>query len=415
LKRVVIVGAGSGGTLLANLLAHEFHKEIGAGSFSVHLVGEGDGHFFQPGNLDIAFRGADPKSTVRRESSLLRREVVHVTDAAAKVDVGSRTLTTRSGAVLQYDHIVFATGAIARPELMAGLREGSLNFHEGPEEAARIWDALQRFKEGTVVVAITSVPHKCPPSPNEAAFLLDEFFRKRGTRGSVRIRFVTPYPRAYPAELIAEIVQPMFERRGIELVPFFAADHVDGTAKKIYSLEGESESYDLLIAVPPHRGAEVVRASGIGDEEGWIPADKHTMRVEDHPEAYAIGDATSIPISKSGVVAHLQAEAVARNLASDIRGDQEVFEYNGRINCPMETGRRRALFVSGTYDSQPRRENPTLLRYAMKREFANIYWSTIQGGWSWLMDAYFGETAEPHDRSAIFGKGGIAGETTHNT
>ena len=396
MKRVVIVGAGSGGTLLANLLAHEFHREIGAEEVIVQLVGEGDEHTFQPGNLDIAFKGADPKAVVRAESSLLRKGVTQVTDGAARVDLKSKVVTTRRGASLPYDYIAFATGAMASPELMPGLREGSLNFHQGPSVAAKIWDALQSFDHGKVLVAITRVPHKCPPSPNEAAFMLDEFFRKRGKRESVEIKFLTPYPRAYPAEHISEVIQPMFEKRGIKILPFFAADHVDPAAKKIYNLEGESEDYDMLIAVPPHQGADVVRASGIGDEEGWISADKHTLRVKDYPEAYAIGDATNIRISKSGVVAHLQAEAVAKNLASDLRGGGEVFEYGGRINCPMETGRRRALFVSGTYESAPRKESPTLLRYAMKREFAKIYWSTMQGGWSWLMDAYFGETSEPH-------------------
>lgn len=397
MDRVAILGAGSGGTLLANLLAHRFHNEIADGQVAVQLVGESGDHFFQPGNLDVAFRGADPRSVVRTESSLLSDDVAHNTEGAARVDMGARVVTTRRGTKIPYDFVVFATGAVADPSLMPGLREGSLNFHESPSEAARIWQALQDFKHGTLVVAITRVPHKCPPSPNEAAFMLDEFFRKRGSRDSVKIKFLTPYPRPYPAETISDVIQPMFERRGIELVPFFAADHVDPKGKRVYSLEGDSVDYDLLIAVPPHQGAQVVRDSGVGDEEGWISADKKTMKVEGHPEAYAIGDATSIPISKSGVVAHLQAEAVARSIASELEGGREVYEYNGRINCPMETGRRRALFVSATYDAPPRRESPTLLRYAMKREFASIYWSTMQGGWSWLMDAYFGETSEPHD------------------
>ncbi len=396
MKRVVIVGAGSGGTLLANLLARDLHAQIRSGKVGVQLVGEGDEHAFQPANLDIAFKGADPKVAVRRETTLLKKGVEYVSDGAASVDMKEKVLRTRRGTAMSYDYVVFATGAVARPELMPGLLEGSLNFHTGGVEASKIWEALQRFKRGKVVVAITSVPHKCPPSPNEAAFMIDEFFRKRGNRKSVGIKFVTPYPRAYPAEHISEVIQPMFERRGIEVVPFFAADHVDPSAKKIYDLEGESQDYDLLIAVPPHRGADVVLASGIGDEEGWIPADKRTMRVKDCTDAYALGDATSIAISKSGVVAHLQAETIAKNLASDLNGGGEVFEYNGRINCPMETGRRRALFVSGTYDAAPGPEKPTFMRYEMKREFAKIYWSTIQGGWSWLMDAYFGETAEPH-------------------
>lgn len=379
---------------MANILAHEFSSRAGE-EMRIVLLGDGDSHAFQPAYLDVAFRGADPDDMVRREESLLHRRVRFVPDGAVRVDMKERVVETRLGGRLQYDRIVFATGAVADPRLMPGLSEGSVNFHTGPRDAARVWSAIQSFEGGTVMVAITSVPHKCPPSPNEAAFMLDEFFRKRGIRERVKLKFVTPYPRAYPAEHIAEVVQPMFDQRGIEVVPFFAAEHVDPKEKRVYSLEGESQAYDLLIAVPPHRGADVVRDSGLGDQDGWIPADKRTMRMDGHPEAYAIGDATSIPISKSGVVAHLQAETVARNLISELTGREAVFEYNGRINCPMETGRGHALFVSGTYDLAPKRQSPTLLRYAMKREFARIYWSTVQGGWSWLMAAYFGETSEP--------------------
>jgi sulfide:quinone oxidoreductase len=399
MKRVAVVGAGAGGTLLANVLANSLSKKISGGEVSVHLFGEGDDHFFQPASLDIAFRGADPMGAVRKETSLLKEGVIYDGDGVARVDMKSKTLTTRKDSILSYDYIVFATGAVADPGIMPGLSEGSLNFHTGPRNASKIWETLQTLRSGTVAIAITSVPHKCPPSPDEAAFLLDEFLRKRGLRESVSIKFLTPYPRAYPAEQVSKVVERLFEERDIKLVPFFAAHHVDPAARKIYNLEDESEDYDLLIAVPPHRGARVVSDSRIGDEEGWIPADKHTMRIDGHPEAYAIGDGTNISISKSGVVAHLQAETVAKSLIAEIRGRPQTFEYNGRINCPMETGRRRALFVAGTYDGPPQEQRPTLLRYAMKREFANIYWSTIQGGWSWLMDAYFGETSEPHQVS----------------
>jgi sulfide:quinone oxidoreductase len=395
LTRIVVLGAGTGGTLLANLLVRHLSKRVEAGESSVHLIGEGQDHSFQPANLDIAFKGADPQKFLRRETHLLNHGVQYMAEGAQRVDLGERVIEMRSGAKLPYDYLVFATGALASPELMPGLSEGSLNFHTGPYNAVKIWDAIQRLKGGKVVVAITSVPHKCPPSPNEAAFMLDEFFRSRGLRESVELKFLTPYPRAYPAEHISQVVQPMFEERHIEVVPFFATDYVDPADKKIYSLEGESQDYDLLIAVPPHRGADVVRASGIGGNDGWIPTDKRTMRMKDRREVYALGDATDIPISKSGVVAHLQADIVAHNLLSDLAGGQDSLEYNGRINCPMETGHRRALFVSGTYDVAPGGQEPTFVRYVMKRSFSRMYWSALRGSWGWLFDVYFGETSHP--------------------
>ena len=395
MRTVLILGTGTGGTLVANLLAGWFPTEMMGNELRVLVLGENDDHCFQPANLDVAFKGADPKQSVREEASLLKPGVQLLTEGAERVDFATKRVMTRKGTVFHYDYLVIATGARAVPEAMPGLAEGSLNFHTGPAAAEKVWRALQSFDRGTVVVAITSTPYKCPPSPDEACFMLDEHFRKRGIRDAVKIKLLTPYPRAYPAQLVSDVVQPILQTRGVEVVPFFMVDHVDPAKKAIYNTEGEGVPYDLLIAIPPHRGAKVIVDSKIGDEEGWVPTDKHTMKVEGHPEVYAIGDATNISISKSGVVAHLQAETVASSIASALRGRQAVFEYNGRINCPMETGHHRALFVSATYASPPAKQSPTMLRYAMKREFAKIYWSTVQGGWSWLMDAYFGETSEP--------------------
>jgi sulfide:quinone oxidoreductase len=392
-KRIAILGAGAGGTMTANLLAKRLHGRIAKGEVSLTLLGEGPDNFFEPGNLDIAFKGRDPRSVVRKEASLLRSEVRFNPTPAVKVDLQNRTLTLGDGSALGYDYLVIATGAVPVPEAMPGLNESALNFHASPEAAAKIWEALGRMKRGKVVVAITSVPYKCPPSPNEAAFMLDEYYRKRGLRKDVEIKFLTPYPRPYPAENISEVVQRLFEERGIETVPFFSADHVDPVAKKIYSMEGEGVDFDLLIAVPPHLGAGVIRASQIGDREGWIPADKHTMEMKGQSGVFVLGDAADIAISKSGVVAHLQSKVVANNIAADIEGSSEFLEYNGRINCPMETGHRRALFVAGTYASPPPRQNPTMLRYLMKKGFAWIYWSVLKERWEGLFDLYFGETS----------------------
>jgi sulfide:quinone oxidoreductase len=392
MKRIVILGAGAGGTMTANLLAKGLHGRIAKGEVSLTLVGEGPDNFFEPGNLDIAFKGRDPRSVVRKEASLLRREVRFNPTAATKIELQDRTIALKDGSWLGYDYLVIATGATPVPEAMPGLKEGALNFHTSPEAAAKIWDALGLLKRGRVVVAIASVPYKCPPSPNEAAFMVDEYYRKRGLRKDVEIKFLTPYPRPYPAENISEVVQSLFEERGIETIPFFSADHVDPVARKIYSMEGEGVDFDLLIAVPPHMGAEVVRASNIGDKEGWIPADKHTMEMKGQSRVFVLGDAADIAISKSGVVAHLQSKVVARNIVADIEGSSELLEYNGRINCPMETGRRRALFVAGTYTSPPPRQNPTMLKYVMKKGFAWIYWSVLKERWEGLFDLYFGQT-----------------------
>lgn len=395
MQRVVIVGSGDGGTFTANLLAHELRDEIHGGLASVQLVGEHLRHPFQPGNLDIAFKGADPEKYVKEETELLRQGVDFIQDQAVRIDFATRSVTTRSGRTLTYDFLVIATGAAADPSKVPGLAEGSMNFHTGGKNSQRIWEALQKFEGGTVVVAIAGTPHKCPPSPNEAAFMLDELFQKRGIRDKVKIKFLTPYPRPYPAEKISKVVEPMFQERGIEVSTFFNVDSVDPAEKKIYSLEGEAFDYDLLIAVPPHHGADVIVNSGIGDQDGYVPTDKGTMKVVGQEGVYCIGDATNIPVSKSGVVAHLQSAVVAHNIVAEIEKSKELLEYNGRINCPMEVGHHRTIFVSATYTSPPTDQTPSLVKYYMKRSFAMIYWRALNESLERIFNVFFGKTRFP--------------------
>lgn len=393
-RRLVVVGSGTGGTFAANMLATRLQEKIRNEEVEVLLIGQGFRHYFQPGNLDMALKGASPDAYSRDEMDLLNKGVRFIPDPAAKIDLENRLVTTEGGSQYGYEYLVIATGAEADPGLIPGLKEGSFNFHTGPAGARRTWDSVHDLRKGKVGVLIAGVPHKCPPSPDEAVFLLDELFRHRGVRNDIEITLLTPYPKAYPAEKIAQVVAPILEDKGIKTIPFFNVETVDPTAKKAYSLEGDEYGYDVLIAIPPHRGTAVVRNSGFGDEEGYVPADRNTMRVKGHDDVYAIGDATNIPVSKSGVVAHLQSKAVSMSISSEVEGAAVEYKYNGRINCPMEVGDRRAIFVNATYASPPSDQSPSLIKYAMKRGFGALYWSALSGRWEWMMDAYFGQTSE---------------------
>lgn len=391
---IVVVGGGSGGTIAANQLARQLRQEARAGQVKIYLISSSRVHLFQPGYLHVAFKNQNTKDIVRNEETLLREEVHCVFQEAEKLDLAKQEVTLKSGERITFQYLVIATGSVPDPETIPGLKEASLNFHTSPEESKKIWDTIQQFDGGHVIIGIAGVPHKCPPSPNEAAFLLDDYFRSHGVRDKVKITFVTPYPRPYPAEPMSRVVEPRFQKRGIEIVTFFNVESVDPAKREIYSLEGESLSYDLLIMVPPHRGADVIIRSGIGDSDGWIPTDKNTMRVQGYDNVYAIGDATNIPVSKTGVTAHLEAMVAADNIVSSVRAKRQLYKYNGRINCPFEMGSGKASFVVGSYDMPVKEIQPSRIRYAMKKVFARFYWRTLSGNWDWLLNAYFGKTHE---------------------
>jgi sulfide:quinone oxidoreductase len=389
--RIVVVGAGTGGTMAANLLARGLGKDLRNGSVSLTVVGESDQHCFQPGNLDAAFRGAPPERFLRPQRPLLEKRVAFVGCGAARIDTTQRKVLLKDGGELPYDHLVLATGAEARQDLVPGLAEHTFTFHLGPQVAQRIWDRLKDFRGGHVAVAIAEFPYKCPPSPNEACFLLDEHLRKRGLRGKTRITLLTPYPRAYPAEKVSHQVEERFAKLGIGLGAFFSIGEAKPGA--LVSLEGDEFPCDLAIVVPPHRGARLITESGLGDKEGWVPTDKQTLRVPGQPGTYALGDCTDIPISKSGVVAHLQSLVVAKNVLADLGRGPGEWAYNGRINCPMEVGDHRLLFVSATYEQPPEEDEPTVVKFAMKKAFNLVYWQALKGRLEWMFRIYFGPTA----------------------
>jgi sulfide:quinone oxidoreductase len=389
---IVVVGGGSGGTIAANLLAKQLRNEIHAGRVTLNLVSGAKTHIFQPGYLHVAFKNQNSDEIIRNEKSLLREEVRLISEDAERIDLAKRQVTLKSGTIIEYQYLIIATGSVPDPGLIPGLKEASLNFHSSPEESKKVWDAIQQFDGGHLVVGIAGVPYKCPPSPNEAAFLIDDYFRHRGIRNKVKITYVTPYPRPYPAEPMSKVVEPRFQKRGIEVVTFFNVESVDPAKREFYSLEGETSSYDLLIMVPPHRGADVILKSGIGDADGWIPTDKNTMRIKGFENAYAIGDATDIPVSKTGVTAHLEAAVAAGNIVSSLHQSGQLYKYNGRINCPFEMGSGQASFVVGSYEMPVKEIQPTRIRYVMKKVFAQFYWRTLKGSWDWLFGIYFGKT-----------------------
>jgi len=390
--KIVIVGGGTGGTLAANLLARHFSVEIADEDVQVTLVTNSRFHMFQPGLLEVAFEGKAPDSIIREERPLVNRKVSYVEENVERIDLQKKEVLLAEGRKLDYDFIILATGSVPNPDSIPGLREASLNFHTSIQESLRIWNTLQEFEKGRVIVGIAGVPHKCPPSPNEAIFLLDDYLRKTGRREHASLTFLTPYPRPYPAEPMSKVVEPLFQKRGIEIITFFNVESVDPAKKELYALEGETAHFDLLIMVPPHRGADVIIKSGIGDKDGWIPTDKHTMKISGYDNAYAIGDATNIPVSKTGVTAHLEAKVATNNIISSIEELGNLHKYTGRINCPFEMGSGKAAFVIGSYDKPVKEVQPSRVRHMMKKGFERMYWRSLSGNLDWLLDMYFGTT-----------------------
>lgn len=372
--RVAVLGGGVGGTLIANLLVKELGNDV-----KVAVVDPTGMHHYQPGYLYVALGQANGRWLVRDERTLLRREVDLVVEKATKVDADAQTVQLERGGSLDWDYLVMATGARLAPDLVPGLVESSYEFYS-LEGAQRLREALRRFRGGRLVVGIAGIPYKCPPAPVEFVFLVEEYLRRRGLRERSEIHYLSPLNRCFTIESASKLLQPMLDERGVHLETFFNVDAVDPSAGVVSSLEGEKLEYDLLVLVPPHRGQQVVVDSGLGDPSGWLPTDRNTLNVGGHERIFAIGDATNLPISKSGSTAHFEAPVVASRIASLIKGTAPKTNYGGRVMCFVETGNRKATVLRFDYEHPPAPPRPNNMWHVAKWMFNRAYWGVVPQG-----------------------------------
>jgi len=371
---VVVLGGGVGGTLTANLVARHAR-----GRAHVTVVDETGRHVYQPGFLYVAVGQERPEKLVHDEVGLLRHDVELVTEAAVRVDPVGRSVALASGRTLPYHHLVLATGCrTVMAEVPGG--EGAHDFYT-LAGAIRLHEALERFAGGRILVGVAGIPYKCPPAPVEFVFLLDDYLRSRGVRESSEIKLLSPLNRAFTIETTSKLVQPILAERDIDLCTFFNVETVDPEARTVSSLEGETFEYDLLVLVPPHRGQQLIEDSGLGDARGWVPVDKTTLQHAKFDQVWALGDATNIPISKSGSVAHYEAPIVAGQIAAAINGaPAPATTYDGKVMCFLETGRGEATTIRFDYEHPARSPRPARVWHWGKALFNKAYWHTVPQG-----------------------------------
>jgi sulfide:quinone oxidoreductase len=372
--RVVVLGGGVGGTLTANLI----DKELGRDAH-VTVVDPTGMHEYQPGYLYVALGEANGRWLARDERTLLRKSVDLAIDGATGIDTTEGLVHLGRGGTIPYDYLVLATGARLVPEQVPGLLEGSHDFYS-LSGAQRLREALREFDGGRIAIGIAGIPYKCPPAPVEFTLMLEEYLRKRGIRDRSTITLLSPLNRAFTIESASKLVQPIMDRRGIDLVTFFNVETVDPSARSVTSLEGEKAEYDLLVLVPPHRGQQVIEVSGLAGAGGWIPTDPATLQHKDHDRVFAIGDATDLPISKSGSTAHFEAPVVASRITSLVRRTAPKESYGGRVMCFLEVGGRKSTVLRFDYEHPPVPPKPSWHWHAAKWMFNRLYWNTVPQG-----------------------------------
>jgi len=353
-KQIVILGGGTGGTMIANRL----RKRLASSEADIHVVDRDNRHVYQPGLLFVPFGLADPDEIVRPRKRQLHRGIEFHEDEVESVVLERDRVLLAGGHELSYDVLVVASGARLLPEETPGMTgpgwgERVSTFYD-LEGAVRTRELLDRFDGGRLVVDITDMPIKCPVAPIEFVFLADWYLRERGIRDRTEIVLATPLDGCFTKPIASRHLTHLLEEKGIDVEVEFSAGEVDGVGGVLTSYDGRTIDFDLLVTVPLHGGAAFIgRSEGLGDALDFVPADPHTLQATARPNVFVLGDATDLPSSKAGSVTHFEAELLDRNIELTLAGRELEARFDGHANCFIETGFHKALLVDFNYETEP--------------------------------------------------------------
>jgi sulfide:quinone oxidoreductase len=375
-KRILIVGGGVAGTIIANGLCRQIRSELSSGAVTITMIGASDKHMYQPGLIYVPFGKMRESELFRDQRKILDSRVAFFVDPAKNIDIDGKLVTTQSGKTHGYDYLVIATGSRIRPDLVPGMAEGAHWFYD-LDGARKMRDALNAFEGGRIVVNVNA-PHKCPVAPLEITFMLREFLAGKGVMDKSEITYTYPIGRLHALEPVAQWTVPEFQKYGIKSETFFNTKSVDPKEKTITSEEGVTLPYELLITIPPHSGQQVITDSKLG-AGGWVPTNKLTLLREGSDNVFIVGDTTNIPISKAGSTAHFEADTVVDNLVSLIKEQRWSRNYDGKVFCFVETGMTTGTYVWFNYTTPPNPGPPSQMIHWFKLGYNRLYWLSARG------------------------------------
>lgn len=393
MKKVLILGAGTAGTMMANHLQHELDKK----EWQIDIIDEKEEHHYQPGYLFLPFDIYTPEDIIKKIEDFIPKGVnLH----KGKIDVilpKENTVKMLDGTLYNYDLLIIATGAKIAPEEIEGMQgeewqKSVFDFYTF-EGALALRNKLRDWEGGKLLVHITEMPIKCPVAPLEFAFLADSFFKHKKMRDKVEISFVTPLSGAFTKPKATAALDHLLDEKNIKIEADFAIESVDNERKVIIDYGGREVSFDLLVTVPTNKGDEVIARSGMGDDLNFIPTNKATLQSQAFENIFILGDASNIPASKAGSVAHFEAEILTENIKHYIKGEPLSEQFDGHANCFIETGGGKALLIDFNYTHEPvegtfpfpgvgplRLMKESRMNHMGKLAFRWIYWNMLLKG-----------------------------------
>ncbi len=353
MKKLVILGGGTAGTMMVNKLAPVMERY----DLQITLIDQEETHYYQPGFLFIPFGIYTEEDVIKPKRDYFPSGVEIIMTPAEEIKADESKIKLKDGKLIGYDYLIIATGSRIAPEETEGMkndgwRRNIFDFYT-PDGAVALTRFLKYWEGGKMVVNIAEMPIKCPVAPLEFVFLADWWFTEQGIRDKVDIEFVTPLPGAFTKPIASKFLGQFLDKKNIHLTSEFSIGSVDSANNKIISWDEKSIEYDLLVTIPTNMGAPIIEDSGLGDDLNFIPTDKGTLQSKNYENIFVLGDATDLPSSKAGSVAHFQADVLYDNFLRALDNRSLEDKFDGHANCFIESGFGKGILIDFNYDIEP--------------------------------------------------------------
>ncbi len=350
MKKLLILGAGTSGTMMANHLRHVLDMN----EWEIAVVEQSKVHHYQEGYIFIPFDMYTSDEVCRPTSEFIPNGVNLLIEKIDRILPEENMVLLDSGKALDYDILIISTGAGISPDATHGMqgsqwRKSVFDFYT-LDGCIALRDKIRNWQGGRFVVQVADLPIKFSLAPFEFVFLADMHFKELGMRDKVDLVFATPLESELAEHELFRTFKRLMAEKKIRIISGFDIRYVDNEGKKITDSNGLDLEFDLLATVPVNKGSAMIERSGIGDELNFVPTERKTLQSKVKPNIFVIGDASNVHSSKTGSVALFEAEVLTENIRRFAKGEQLMDDFEGHANCFVETGDGKALLLDFNFN-----------------------------------------------------------------
>lgn len=391
--QIVIIGGGNAGISTASQLLRK-NKNL-----DIAIIEPSEKHYYQPAWTLVGAGVFNMQNTIHNEAEVIPKQVKWIKQKASSFQPEANTITLDNNDTVGYEYLVVAPGIQLNWNEIKGLKEtlgkNGVCSNYSVNDVPYTWECIRHFKGGKALFTNPNTPVKCGGAPHKIMWLAADYFKKHNVFDKTEIQYWSGGTRLFGVEKYEKTFRKVAERDKVQMNFFTKLVEIDGPNKKAkfigFGEQNKDKEYwvdfDMIHVTPPQSAPDFVKNSPLANTAGWVDVDKHTLQHIKYSNIFSLGDASSLPTSRTGAAIRKQAPVLVKNLLAVMEGKKPEASYNGYTSCPVVTGYGKLVLCEFDYNNKPIETFPfdqSKERWSMyqlkRRVLPWLYWHKILPG-----------------------------------